>query len=222
MSWVMWCFMVLLVLYLTPYFLDSQFTYHPVKVRVDNPARGVYRDLFYQSTNRFATSCAMTTINHILHTLGIPLRKEVTTSITVKSAHRQLQQLLPDHHVDLLIGPNLSELRQVLTFANEPDHFIIANYSRIPVWFADYSMLKMVAYEISHMQLYTFSGHYSPILAFDAANDEVLIHDVNINPRFYDHTLDVITFQQAMYKPSHLTGLRRGLIHVYPKRKIQS
>ncbi len=72
---------------------------------------------------------------------------------------------------------NLDEFRRVLQLANDPEHRLIANFLRTPLFYSDQDC------EVQRRRIY--GGHFSPIGGYLPEEDLVLVLDVNAQFGFW-------------------------------------
>lgn len=155
------------------------------------------------------TFCGPTSIANVGHSLGASLDQRavlegsgVSTTMGYLPSGLTLDELagvarhrFPNGHVSVLRGLDLDVFRQHLRQANEPGRRYIINFSRMPLFGQG-------------------GGHHSPIAGYLAAEDLVLVLDVNQS--FGPWLVKSERLLEAMNTVDGTSGKLRGLLRIEP------
>jgi len=106
--------------------------------------------------------------------------------------------------VEVLPLMQLDEFRQVMRRVNDPAYRFIANFYRLPLFFAKapwYVRLRKV-----------FSGHFSPVVAY--LPDEDLVAILDVNQSYGTYLVPTERFWEAVQSKDVSSGKYRALIQV--------
>ncbi|MGE0742372.1 MAG: phytochelatin synthase family protein [Hyphomonadaceae bacterium] len=169
------------------------------------PVALLYRDDGYETQENW-TNCGPTSAANLLQSMGLDLdQKEVVRHVGVRTFFGLIIGGMTLDQMAELLGKatarpvvihrnlDLDTLRTHMQRANNPGHRFIANFDRRPLWGEG-------------------AGHFSPVLGYLDAHDQVFVGDVNDD--FDPFLTPTERLLEALNAVDDDTGLARGLLEV--------
>jgi len=169
------------------------------------PVALLYRDDGYETQQNW-TNCGPTSAANLLQSMGVDLdQREVARTAGVRTFFGLIMGgLTLDQMADVLRETTAREvvihrnldldgLRAHMHRANNPGHRFIVNFDRRPLWGEG-------------------AGHFSPVLGYLGAHDQVFVGDVNDD--FDPFLTPTERLLEALNTVDSETGLMRGLLEV--------